>query len=224
MRALLATVSDTCGLKTVATTVGRPTRKRRKTDPFPGAGPSATLDAPPQNQQPKRSPMRSLILLLGLMLAACGDDTDSTQQPDLVQRPGVVRDCGELDGVDPVDPVVVGQSSIEHRGETRSCPMFAPVPCTRPLWDYRAICGEGCLPQTAVTPGGDTWLTGCVLDTPGMPCNLNDTEPAVVCLRDPYVGNPYWFWFYGCGSPFIELACWSVCDAEAPPDPPEWCP
>ena len=70
------------------------------------------------------------------LLVAC---SDSTTRNDLPQPPaGPFRSCGELDGVEPVEPVVVGKGAFD-------CPIFAPVPCTEPKDGYNSFCGEGCL-------------------------------------------------------------------------------
>lgn len=164
---------------------------------------------------------RLLTLLCGLttLLVACGGDSDT------VPRSEVVRLCGELDGVEPVDPVVVGQYPVERAGGgTGSCPMFAPIPCTRPFADYIAVCGDGCQPTTAVTPDGDTWLVGCNVDLTGVGCSDPDFE-SVECARDPYEGNPYWFTFRECLHPFLPYsACWRGCDGAPLGESAGWCP
>lgn len=170
---------------------------------------------------PSSTGRASIVLLVALSatLVACGDNSDPAQPPE------VIRKCGGLEGVDPVEPVVVGQYPIElARGEMGSCPMLAPVPCTRPIEDYLTVCGERCLPTTAVNPDGDTWLVGCAVNTRGMPCGGPDFH-RVECGRDPYNSNAYWFEFRECQHPFVPFwFCWPPCDGDPYNEPEEWCP
>ena len=162
----------------------------------------------------------SAILACSCALLACGEDASHPQRPE------AVRKCGELDGVEPVAPVIVGEYPIElGRDETGSCPMFAPVPCTEPLSEYASLCGTECAPQTAEGTDGDTWLVGCAWALRGFPCVGFDFE-LVTCSRDPYSNDPYWFVFTECKPVFLPFSfCWPTCDdGETPNEPAEWCP
>jgi hypothetical protein len=137
-----------------------------------------------------------------------------------------VRKCGELEGVIPLDPIVLGHYPIElARDETGSCPMFAPVPCTKPLSEYASVCGAECVPQTAEGSDGDTWLVGCARSTRGMGCSGPDFH-LVQCSHDPYEGEAFWFEIFECRPPFVPLwFCWPTCDdGETINEPLAWCP
>ncbi|MDH3656305.1 MAG: hypothetical protein OEN21_18755 [Myxococcales bacterium] len=165
--------------------------------------------------------MRLFILSLTLpaILVGCGGDSGSVPQA------AVVRLCGELDGVEPVEPVLLGQYPIELiNGEIGSCPMFAPVPCTETGAYYKAVCGEGCVARSAVSPEGDTWVVGCSRDDRLRGCSEFDFE-RVECARDPYDGNPYWFTFRECQHTFFPYSfCWQDCAGDPLGDSAEWCP
>lgn len=171
--------------------------------------------------------MRALILLSSVwaLLAACGDNSGLKQPPE------VVRKCGELEGVEPVEVVVIGSYPIDlGLGETGSCPMFAPVPCTRPIREYSALCGEECVPQTGTHPNGDTWLVGCAWTMRGMGCTGPDFH-VVQCGLDPHRGEPYWLSFRECQPAFLPASyCWEGCDGAEwlwddpiEVEPAEWC-
>lgn len=165
--------------------------------------------------------MRCLFWAVVLLLAAAGCGESEAPGP-----PELVRKCGELDGVEPVEPVVVGQYPIGlGRDETGSCPMFAPVPCTEPVNEYASLCGTECVPQTAQSSDGDTWLVGCAWAMRGMPCGGLDFE-LVACGRDPYSNAGYWFEFRECEPAFLPFwYCWPTCnDRDTLNEPQEWCP
>ena len=153
--------------------------------------------------------MRALPFALAclLLLASCGDSTAQ-------QAPRRVRSCGELEDVEPIEPVVIGEDVL-------GCPIFAPVPCTEPRAEYGAICGANCSPATATSADGDEWLLGCAGYPPFAGCGDLEYEPVTKCYVDPFAGNAFWYTFAGCNSPtFVSVICWSPCNEneEAPPD------
>jgi hypothetical protein len=164
--------------------------------------------------------MRVLFLLvLGVFLSGCGESDSAPQRPESVRK------CGELDGVEPVEPVVSGAYPIDWGDEALSCPMFAPVPCTEPLIEYSSLCGSECVPQTAEGADGDTWLVGCAWARRGVPTTGFDFH-LVQCSHDPYEGREYWLEFFESSAPFLPLAyCWPTCEDGKPlNEPAEWCP
>jgi hypothetical protein len=120
--------------------------------------------------------MRALFLLeLGVFLSGCGES------PSATQRPEVVRQCGELEGVEPVDPVIVGEYPIFlGEGGMDSCPIITPVPCTKPVAEYVDLCGAECTPKTAAGADGDAWLVGCAWTMRGTPCGGPTTMKTIV--------------------------------------------
>jgi hypothetical protein len=140
---------------------------------------------------------------LVLLALACGDDS-----PYWTQAPKDRRSCGELDGVDPVPPVVVGEDDF-------GCPIFAPVPCTEPWESYHSLCGEGCRPRSAFSDEGDAWLIGCSAFIDVAACNDLEPPDQPLCVLDPFEGKPYWYFFSGsCSYVFIPLQCWDACDPD----------
>ena len=97
------------------------------------------------------------------------------------------REWGELDGVQPVEPVVVGEHPLSF-GLEGSCPIIEPVPCTSPLDDYASLCGPDCWPATATHRNGDEWLIGCEHSL-RVPCADLDYMPKPKCYRDPSDGD-----------------------------------
>ncbi len=141
----------------------------------------------------------SLLLLFG-----CGD-TASTQE----EAPKQIRFCGELDGVEPVEPTVTGEDEY-------GCPIIQPVPCTRPATEHRWACGPDCRPATAFSSDSDEWVIGCVLRSL-LPDGCSDPEPdpPPLCITDPFVGNDWWL-SIDCraANGFFALdSCWAPCDA-----------
>ena len=164
-------------------------------------------------------PALSLLALVAF-LAGCGASSSTPQRPE------IVRQCGELEGVEPVDPVIVGSYPVPTAsGGTADCPMFAPVPCTSPKAEYVPLCGEECFPQTAEGADGDTWVVGCAWRMRGIPTSGADWHH-VQCSYDPYDGGEYWFEFFESSPVFAPVwQCWVTCDDGEPyNEPAEWCP
>ena len=164
--------------------------------------------------------MRLTLLLVSfsLLVAACGSSSNSNQAPK--QR----RGCGELDGVEAVEPVVVGEHPLSL-GLEGSCPIFEPVPCTSSLEDYASLCGPDCWPATATHSSGDEWLIGCEYSLPS-PCGLLEYESKPECYWDPFVGEEFWYTYSWCPGVVEALFCWTPCDPDQtwPTDPPDFCP
>jgi hypothetical protein len=149
-------------------------------------------------------PRRLLILFL-FVVAGCGDGSSPSQAPRVPEQ---LRSCGELEGIDLVEPVVTGVGVY-------GCPIFDPVPCTQPRDAYEGLCGDGCNFGTATHSNGDEWAVGCA---PRLPCGGPDSNPFVLCHEDPASGDRL---FYGSGGmcpPLYEgLWCsWPPCDEELP--------
>ena len=163
--------------------------------------------------------MRALRLAfscLGLLSLGCND----TEPQGF---PTNVRACGELDGVAPVEPMVVGEHP-QLFGLDGSCPIFEPVPCTSELDAYDALCGPDCWPATATHRNGDEWLIGCEYNLP-TPCGQLDYVPQPECYRDPFVGEEFWYTYPSCPIVLEAIFCWTPCTPdERWPDPPEYCP
>ena len=163
--------------------------------------------------------MRALFLLvLGVFLSGCGES------PSATQRPEVVRQCGELEGVEPVDPVIVGEYPIFlGEGGMDSCPIITPVPCTKPVAEYVDLCGAECTPKTAAGADGDAWLVGCAWTMRGTPCGGPDYNEDH-CVVDPNTDRTYWIHVNECDSVFLPMwLCWSDCGEERIEPPAEWC-
>ena len=165
--------------------------------------------------------MRALPLPLVVVLVAsgCGDSTPA-QQP-----PTDVRKCGELEGVEPVEPVVVGEFPLPaFWEEVGSCPIIDPVPCTSPIAEYSSLCGSECTPQVAAGSDGDAWLVGCAWTHRGLPCGGPDYNEDH-CVIDPLDGRAYWIHVDECDPVFLPMwLCWSPCDGDREEEPAEWCP
>ncbi|MDH3652898.1 MAG: hypothetical protein OEN21_01390 [Myxococcales bacterium] len=158
-----------------------------------------------------------LVLSFNLLVAGCGSSRNSNQAPK--QQ----RGCGELDGVEPVEPVVVGEHPLSL-GLEGSCPIFEPVPCTSSLDDYASLCGPDCWPATGTHSSGDEWLIGCEYSLRA-PCADLDYVPEPKCYQDPFDGDEYWYTYPSCPIILEALFCWTPCDPERRwPDPPEYCP
>jgi len=149
--------------------------------------------------------MRFLVFVVPCLisLGACGSDAP-------LERPTTARDCGELEGVEPVEPVVLGTDSF-------GCPVFAPVPCMKSTEDYRAICGTDCVPATALKANGDAWLVGCKTRGGAVFCGGPDYHEEI-CGIDPFKNEVYWWSVTECSAVFIYAAeCWNSCDGSHGP-------
>jgi hypothetical protein len=150
--------------------------------------------------------MRVLLLFLASMLAVvgCNDARNEQREPE---APALLRKCGELDGVEPVAPLLLGKDRV-------GCPVFAPVPCTKPLAEYELVCGSDCGPRTATSVDGDAWFVGCTWQGPPDGCSGPDYE-LVWCSIDPFEGEEFWLTFRECQDPFVYYwDCWTTCDGE----------
>lgn len=150
-------------------------------------------------------PRRLLISFL-LVVAGCGDGSPSHEAPKAPER---LRSCGELEGIDLVEPVVTGVGSY-------GCPIFDPVPCTQPRDAYEDLCGDDCSFGTATHSNGDEWAVGCA---PRLLCADLDSDPFVLCHEDPASGDRLFYDSGGTCFPIYEgLWCsWPPCDEELPP-------
>jgi hypothetical protein len=150
--------------------------------------------------------MRALAFLLAgsVALGACGGDAGSTQPPKQL------RACGHLEGVESVEPVVVGADFL-------GCPVFAPVPCTKEVAEYDSLCGSDCSPAIGTKADGDAWLLGCETRGPAAGCGGPDFHETY-CGIDPFEGVPYWWGLNECDPFFIYfLDCWEPCDESRSP-------
>ncbi|MFW2386910.1 MAG: hypothetical protein ACN4G0_01130 [Polyangiales bacterium] len=165
--------------------------------------------------------MRALLLVLAcfsLLTLGCNDG--GSEGP-----PARIRACGELDGVEPVEPVVI-EEDPPSLGLEQVCPTFEPIPCTSQIDAYDALCGPGCRPATATNENGDEWLIGCEQSLM-MPCGDLEYVRQTVCFRDPFNGDEYWYTSPGCPIIFEALLCWTHCDPDRywpPIDWPIYCP
>lgn len=100
----------------------------------------------------------SLAFTCLLLLCGCGD---TGAEPE---APKQVRLCGDLVGVEPVEPTVIGEDEY-------GCPVFQPVPCTRPRHEQEWACGPDCRTATAFDSEGDEWVMGCAGGV--VPCPLD---------------------------------------------------
>jgi len=143
--------------------------------------------------------MRALLLAfacLALLTLGCNDSGPQGFPPK-------VRACGELEGVEPVEPMVVGEDYL-------GCPVFAPVPCTKEVVEYDSLCGDVCSPAVAAKQDGDAWLVGCET-RPGVGCVGDYQED--FCGIDPFEGETYWWSVNECDPFFIYFFdCWESCD------------
>jgi len=163
--------------------------------------------------------MRALLIAfscLGLLALGCNDG--GSQGP-----PAKLRACGELEGVEPVEPVVIGEHPLEN-GLEGSCPIFEPVPCTSAIDAYDSLCGPDCWPATATKENGDEWLIGCEYSLM-TPCADLEYVSKPECYRDPFNGDQYWYTYPGCPSILEALFCWTRCNPDQRwPAPPDYCP
>ena len=142
-------------------------------------------------------PTPSLAIVV-VAFVGCGDSAAAPEAPTLVRK------CGELDGVVPVEPVTLGEDGL-------GCAVFAPVPCVRSKETYASVCGADCWPETAVTEDGDEWLLGCRSNVAA--CLAPDAEPTPrVCLLDPHDGGRFWGSRNAC---FVAAFCWERCDGRS---------
>lgn len=152
-----------------------------------------------------------MLFLLALPIAAAGcGESGAPNAPELVRK------CGELDGVEPVDPVVVEEDEV-------GCPVFAPVPCVRSLESYVSVCAPGCWPDTGVAEDGDEWLLGCRSTVPVACLDLESEPRPRACVLDPDDQSPYGYSSHDCAVAFLRLYCWQRCDGTGPLNP-ELCP
>lgn len=150
----------------------------------------------------------SSLLTLALLIG-CGDTGSPT-------APKTIRRCGELDGVAQVDPLVVDEDDF-------GCPIFAPVPCSLPLDEYRSACGPDCRPDTGTKANGDEWLLGCATTKGPVGCLDIEVPPIPPgCFVDPDVGDRYWYGSVQCELPIYSVFCWERCDGTGV-DVPEAC-
>lgn len=140
-----------------------------------------------------------------LLLCSCGDTATETETP--LQ----LRYCGELDGVEPVEPTVTSEDEY-------GCPVFEPVPCTRPRQEQEWACGSDCRTATAFDSNGDEWVMGCAGGSRPLPAGCIDLEPDLppLCVVDPFAGEQWWF-RTNCAAAnilFVSQSCWAPCDAQ----------
>ena len=159
--------------------------------------------------------MRSLGLLLASALLTVGcNDGDAAP----LGIPEMLRSCGELDGVGPVEPVVLGQ-------DAEGCPIFEPVPCTQPRAYYEALCGEGCGAGVARNADGDEWVPGCWANCAPVAGIDGDEGPFFACHDDPVSGETLWSIVAPCASLYDRMRCtWEPCEqVPTPLGRPESC-
>lgn len=126
--------------------------------------------------------MRALPLVAFLAAVyGCGDSDSGLRVPE------TVRKCGELEGVEPDEPAILGEDRL-------GCPFFAPVPCARPTEAYALMCGADCWPYTGVAEDGDEWLLGCRSRVPVGCLDLESAPAPPVCVLEPYYGRPLWLY------------------------------
>jgi hypothetical protein len=148
-------------------------------------------------------PLAVLVLSWCVLFVGCSDA--GTQGP-----PKRVRSCGELVGVAPVEPVVLGQDYF-------GCAVFAPVPCTKPVTEYSSLCGSDCGPAIAAKEDGDAWLVGCETRGPTVGCGGPDYRE-VICGVDPFENEVYWWAVNECDPFFVYyLDCWESCNEDHEP-------
>jgi hypothetical protein len=95
------------------------------------------------------------------------------------------------------------------------CPVFAPVPCTKPVAEYDSLCGTDCTPAIAAKQDGDAWLVGCET-RPGVGCAGDYQER--FCGIDPFEGETYWWSVNECDPFFIYFFdCWESCNGGGEP-------
>ena len=146
-----------------------------------------------------------LLLLLLVTSVSCANDSGAARQ-----APEHLRYCGELDGVEPVEPVIVGEDAV-------GCPVFAPVPCTKSIGEYEQVCGLDCGPYTGTSPEGDSWLVGCARKPGFVGCGGPDLS-LDLCGIDPFEGRELWFHITECQWPFAYFwDCWESCDGSRTP-------
>lgn len=139
-----------------------------------------------------------------LLLSGCGDSPPAQEE-----APKRTRRCGELDGVEPVEPTVLG-------GDEFGCPIIEPVPCTRPRHEHEWACGSDCKTATAFRSDGDEWVLGCVGGSLNLPDGGADPEPdpPPLCLLDPIDGER-WVFNIDCDLGnflFAARLCWPPCN------------
>ena len=153
-------------------------------------------------------PYLCLAFVLVSLVNACGSDAAA---PVSLGEPALQRRCGQLEGVDSIEPLVRGSSS-------NGCALFDPVPCAEPRDYYDAVCGEGCGVLTAVDEDGDSWALGCVA-TSGCPIGPQDSPDGSgfsipsACRRNPASGAMLWFISGWCGASNEPMTCdWQPCN------------
>ena len=168
--------------------------------------------------QMTRRGLRTLAAFTSLLLpCGCGD---TGAEPE---APKQVRLCGDLDGVEPVEPTVIGEDEY-------GCPVFQPVPCTRPRHEQEWACGPDCRTATAFGSDGDEWVMGCAGGSRPLPVGCIDLEPdpppRSLCVVDPFEGDEWWFGT-NCAVAnvfFVYQSCWAPCDAHTDEALAPFCP
>lgn len=147
-----------------------------------------------------------LALTCVLLFLGCGDAQSAGP-------PASIRSCGDLDHLSPYEPVTMGEDEL-------GCPVFEPVPCTKPIEEYESVCGSGCLIATAAATNGDTWVVGCVAVEPvpfGQSCADSPSPPS--CFVVPNSGQALWLIpENGCGTlggAIAQQRCWEPCNSVA---------
>lgn len=161
----------------------------------------------------RRSDTLGVLIIAFLLLAVGCNDAGPTS----MGRPELIRSCGELVGVEPVEPVVLYEDPY-------GCPTFDPVPCTQPREYYDAVCGD-CWAGSAVNADGDEWVPGCLASC--VVFGPDGSEgPFFICNRGPESGEMLWSAFGNCASLYERMVCtWPVCGDDEPlMGPPTGCP
>lgn len=162
--------------------------------------------------------LRILVAFTSLLLPFGCSDTDTE-----TEAPKQVRLCGDLDGVEPIEPTII-------REDEYGCPVFQPVPCTRPRGEQEWACGPNCRTATAFDSDGDEWVMGCAGGSRPLPVGCIDLEPdpplRSLCVVDPFERNE-WRFEINCAFAnviFVYQSCWAPCDAYTEEALASFCP